>query len=259
MAYLVLIVVAAGLGVYGYSRGALRFGLVLLPLIVASLILRVFGPVFYRIDGLRNAGLIWPGLLLAVVGLAGGGVLQFYSRKKLAKEIHKIDRIGGSLLGVVVSLVGVWLGCVYTVAAAAREARPVPGSATRLAHGLNASLVRWIPGVGAGSDALMHFLTVATAEEDVRRRAIEDLGFDNLFDLPEMRAVLADADIRAEVNAAARGSIPAIWRLQRNALVLKLCESEVIATTLDRRSLADLAEAVRAAKNEMPQSTRSDW
>ena len=75
MAYIIFFLVAVAFGGHGYWLGAKRFGLVLLPLLIASILLWLLGPWFYRIDALRNAGLVWPGLILSLTGLIGGGVL----------------------------------------------------------------------------------------------------------------------------------------------------------------------------------------
>lgn len=72
MAIGVLLIVAAAFGAYGCFRGALRFLLALLPLILASVLLWFLGPLLYRIDMLWNAGLVWPPAVLVILGVAIG-------------------------------------------------------------------------------------------------------------------------------------------------------------------------------------------
>ena len=249
MAIGALLIAAAALGVYGYFRGAVRLLLALLPLALASFLLWLLGPLFYRIDMLRSAGLIWPAFTLVFTGLAAGYVLQFGVRKKLPSKIHRADRIVGSVTDVLFALLVVWLGCVYVaVWSASRQGATSRGSAEKLARVLDAAVLQWIPAVGSGSTAMMELLEISTADEQVRRRALQELEFDRLLDLPQMRAVQHDAKTRKDIEAAAKGSILALWRLQKNPRILKLVENDEVRGALDSHSLDEIAEAVRELK-----------
>lgn len=251
MAYVVLVLVAGLFGAYGCWRGASRFGLAVLPLMLASLLLWLLGPVVYRIDALRHAGLIWPGLILAFVGVVGGYVLRAFVRMKLPKKPQRADRIGGSLIGLVIGVMAVWLGCVYVTTLSAKEgAAATDGAAARLARTLNGAAIRWIPGIGSGSDAMMNLMDIATAGEEARRRAVEKLGLERLAELPEMQAVMEDAVTKADIDEAATGSIFALLRLQSDPRVLKLLETKDVREVLNRRSLEEMAETVRRFKAE---------
>ncbi len=259
MAFVVLFVITAVLGAYGYMRGATRIGLALLPLLLASVFLWLFGPMFYRIDALRHAGLIWPGLILVSAGIIGGYIVQFFVRRKLPKKIHPVDRIGGSIISLILSLIVVWLGCAYFVVwSTSKQSDRAAGSASWLANALNTTVVTWIPGIGAGSDTMMNMMEIATAGEDIRRQAIEELGFDHLLDVPEMQAVFEDDETHADIQEAAKGSIAAVWRLQKSPYVLRLLESEEIAEVVNRRSLEDIAQAVRKAREARAEDQESD-
>lgn len=251
MAYVALVFVAGLFGLYGYWRGAARFGLALLPLLCASLLLWLLGPAFYRIDALRNAGLIWPGLLLAFVGVMGGYVVRALVRMKLPKKPRRADRVGGSVIGLVIAVIVVWLGCVYVTALSARdEDAPTDSSAAQLARTLNNAAIRWIPGIGAGSDAMTNLMDIATAGEQARRRAVEQLGLDHLLELPEMQAVLDDAMTKAEIDKAAAGSVTALLRLQKDPRVLRLLETKDVTEVLNGQSLKEIAETVRRFKDQ---------
>lgn len=248
MAFVVLFLVAAVLGTYGYSRGALRLGLALAPLLFGSVLVWLLGPMFYRFDALRNLGLVWPGLILCLTGAGGGYIVQFSCRKKLPKKLRRADRVGGVVVGLFVCLIVVWLGCVYSVVlSASNQPGGNSGSAGRLADALNTAVVRWIPGPGAGSDAMMNMMEIATADEHVRRKVIEDFRLNRLLDLPQMQAVLNDAKTQSDVQAAAKGSIMAVWRLQKDPHILELLASDEIAEALSARSLEDIAGALREA------------
>lgn len=249
MAIGVLLIVAAAFGAYGYFRGGLRFLLALLPLILASFLLWLLGPLLYRIDVLRSVGLVWPPAVLVILGVVVGYVLQFVGKKKLPSKIHIADRIGGSVLGVLISLIVVWLGCVYVaVWSASRDSDTGSGSAARLARVLDSAVLRWVPIVGSGSRSMTGLMEISTADEEVRRRALQELGFDRLLDDPQMRAVLDDPEIRQDIEAAAKGSMAALWRLQKSPKILQLVESEEIREVIDRHSLDEIVEAVRRSK-----------
>jgi hypothetical protein len=246
-----LAVVAGLFGLYGYWRGASRFGLALVPLLLASLLLWLLGPSVYRIDALRNAGLIWPGLLLTFVGIIGGYVLRAFLRMKLPKKPVRADRLGGSLIGIVIAVIVVWLGCVSVTALSAKDGdAQTDSSAAQLARTLNNTAIRWIPGIGSGSEAMTNLMDIATASVDARRHAIESLGLDQLADLPEMQAVMENTVTKADVDEAAGGSVTALLRLQKDPRVLKLLESKDVSEILNRHSLEEIAETVRQFKKE---------
>jgi len=251
MAYVMLAAVAGLFGLYGYWRGASRFGLALVPLLFASLLLWLLGPSFYRIDALRNAGLIWPGMLLTLIGIIGGYVLRAFLRMKLPKKPGRADRVGGSLIGIVIAVIVVWLGCVYVTALSAKDGNaPADSSAAQLARTLNNTAIRWIPGIGTGSDAMTNLMDIATAGEDARRHAVESLGLGRLAELPETRAVMENAVTKADVDEAAGGSVTALLRLQKDPRVLKLLESKDVSEILNRQTLEEIAETVRRFKKE---------
>lgn len=252
MAIGVLFIVAAAFGAYGCFRGAFRFLLALLPLILGSVLLWLLGPLLYRIDMLRNAGLMWPPAVLVILGVAVGYVLRFIGRKKLPKKIHLADRIGGSALGLLLSLIVVWLGCVYvTVWSSSQDGERDSGSTARLARALDSAVLRWIPVVGSGSRSMTGLMEISTADEEVRRRALKELGFDRLLDDPQMRAVLDDPETMQDIEAAAKGSIPALWRLQKSPQILQLVESESTREAIDSHSLEAIIEAVRRSKQDI--------
>jgi len=189
--------------------------------------------------------------VLVTLGAGIGGVLLVVCKKELSKKIRRADRIGGCILGVLLSVAVVWLGCVYvTVWSATRDGDKGDGSAARLAHVLDSVFLRWIPVVGSGSSAVMDLLEISTADDEVRQRALQDLGFDRLLDVPQVRAVLDAPEIQEEVEAAAGGSIPAMWRLQKNPKILELVESEEFREAIDSYSLDEIVEAVRKSKQQ---------
>ena len=69
MIIVLFILTTAAMGAFGYYRGATRLCLTLFPMLFTSLLLWLLGPMCYRIDSLRNAGLFWPGMILIVIGV----------------------------------------------------------------------------------------------------------------------------------------------------------------------------------------------
>ena len=74
---------------------------------------------------------------------------------------------------------------------------------------------------------------------------------------PEVRAVADDAETAGDIRSASSGNLAALWRLQKNPLILQLVETREIQALLDRRTLADLAEAVRSAREALARD--DDW
>ncbi|MGD2111437.1 MAG: CvpA family protein [Phycisphaerae bacterium] len=251
MAYISLALVAGLFGVYGYWRGASRFGLALVPLIFASLLAWLLGPVMYRVDSLRNLGLIWPGLMLVFAGLIGGYVVRALLRMKLKKKLHPADRVGGSLIGIVIGVIVVWLGCVVVTTVSAKGGGGSnAGSAADLARTLNKTAIRWIPGVGTGSDTLTDLMDIAAAGDDARRRAVEELGLDRLSHLPEMQAVVEDSVTQADIDKAAGGSVTALLRLQKDPRILRLLETQDVREFMRDQSIGEIADTIRRYQDE---------
>lgn len=249
MAIIIFIFTAAALGSYGYIRGAIRFCLTLLPALLTSFIVLFFGPTLYRIDSLRKAGLIWPGLILLFVSVCGGYILQYFTRKIAPKTLHQADRIGGVALGLFLSINVVWLGCVYFVVwSTSNQPNREPDSTDWLANTLHTSVIQWVPILNTGCDTILNITEFATTNKSVRRQAIKSLGLNKLVDIPQIQALLEDKDTQADIQAAAKGDMYAIWRLQQNPLVLDLFETKEITEMISGISIDDISRAVREAK-----------
>lgn len=249
MAIIVFILITAALGTYGYIRGAIRFCLTLLPGLFTSALVLFFCTTLYQIDSLRKAGLIWPGLILMLVSACGGYILQYFARKIVPKTQYQVDRIGGVAIGLLLSIIMVWLGCVYFVIwSTSNQPKREPGSADWLADTLHTSVIQWIPLLNTGSDIMMDMTELATTNKSVRRQAIKSLGLDKLVDIPQIRALLEDKQTQADIQAASKGDIYAIWRLQQNPLVMELFETEEITDMISGISFDDVSKAVREAK-----------
>ncbi|NOG52909.1 MAG: hypothetical protein HND57_01035 [Planctomycetes bacterium] len=248
MAYVIMFLVMVGFGGLGYWRGGLRLGLGLLPLVCATVLLWLFGGIAYRIDAFRNIGLVWPGLILMLLGLAAGYTGQFFLRRKLPKDRHQYDRIAGAAVGVFMAVVITWLGTVYYWVYQVSKQHDVSSTTTGLARTLNGGFVRWIPGVGNGSDAMMVLVDIASADEGVQQMVIADLGLDELRDLPEMQEVLNDAEIVDAIERMQNGNVFAFMTLQKHPLVLGLAENPDFMAAVERLSLKDIAESIRYAE-----------
>jgi hypothetical protein len=249
MPYFFLVLAAGAFGAFGYWRGGLRLGLTLTPLILASLLLWLFGRLLYRFEVFTGGGLIWPALILLLVGVAGGYAIQFFARKKLPKQPPRADRIVGSVVGVFLAIVLVWLSCVYIAVRSASEGYAVEtSSSARAAKTLNTGMVRWVPGLGGMGDMLTMLMELSAADDPTKQRAVEELRLHDLLDIEPMERFLNDASSIDDIEAATHGSLAAIWRLQKNPLLLDVARSPEMQEALKHLSLADVAEAVRRAQ-----------
>jgi len=247
---ILFILAVGGLAALGWWRGGSRLGLALAPLLLCSVFLWLAGGIAYQIDMMRNLGLVWPALFLIIPGLIGGYLLRYWLRKKLPKDPPRTDRIIGAGVGVLLGVMITWLGLVYqTVIVASRQGTPSSFS-MGMARTLNNGVVRWIPGVGAGSTAVMDLVDIATAPDQVREQVVQDLNLDSLRDVPEMQAIIEDPDIRAEIESIQRGNILALWRLQKDQRILALFNNREVRDVLDRVSLDDIADAINRAESQ---------
>lgn len=258
MAYLALFIAIVALGAVGWWRGGIRMGLGILPLLLASVLMWLLGGMVYGWTVRSHSGLLWPGLVLLASGLIVGYAVQFAVRRAIKnKPVPTWDHIAGSVVGVIMAVVLVWVGSVYFAIKAASEHRAA-GSSEDVARMLNAGVVQWIPGLGAGSSALMSLKDIATASDAVRERVARDMGLDKLSETPAMQAVLRDEQTIGDVEALGGGDITAVLRLQSNPLIIELFDSPDIKEILGRVSLAQIAEAVRRAQEEEAEARHSD-
>ncbi len=251
MVYMMLLLSLLFFGAYGYWRGAIRYLLLIAPFFLASLFAWFAGPMLFRIDSLRHAGLFWPLFIPMWIGFTAGVVPQFLLNKKLPQAIGPRDRGWGIAVGAFVSFFVVWLGCISVIMRTANDPTHQPGGSTLfVAKGLNSAVVQWIPGVGSGSDTLMNLVEISTAPPKVREAVIQEMRMEDILEHPIMQEVLLDDDLQQEVKAAASGSIGALWRLQTNPSILKIFDSPELMEAFGRYSLDDIADAVRTKNAE---------
>lgn len=246
-AVLLFLIAVGGMVGVGYWRGGSRIGLALAPLLICSVLLWIAGGIVYQIDFMRNFGLVWPALFLIIPGLVGGYALKFWLKKKLSEKPSDRDRIIGGVIGFFMGIVITWLGLVYQTVWSASRSGEVSALNQGMARTLNNGVVRWIPGIGAGSSAVMDLMDIATAEKDVQQRAIQDLELDKLTEIPAMQAILNDEDILDQIESIQRGNLLALWSLQKNKQILALFEDPQMREAMEGISLEDLAEAVEKA------------
>ncbi len=249
MTYLVLVIVACGMGAWGYWRGGLRVLVRMAPLLMASVLCWLFSGWLYRSEFITSSGLAWPFILPTVIGVAGGYVLQFFVRKKLPKNPHRVDRIAGATICTLMAVVMVWLGSLFFALRGSAAAGMLTADDTGPARMLNSAIVRWIPAVGTGSDSLMSVVEIASADETVRQKAVDNLKIDHLLGSETFLKMKDDAATYDDLVAASNGSLLALWRLQKNPLVYDFYKSSEMQDVLARLTLADIAQAVRDAKN----------
>ncbi len=249
-ATLLFLIAVGGMVALGAWKGGARLGLALAPLLICSIFLWIGGSIAYQITFMRNWGLVWPALFLIIPGLVGGYALKYWLKKKLPETPHRTDRIIGGGVGLIMGVTLTWLGLVYHTVWTASKEGDLSAFNQGMARTLNNGIVRWIPGIGAGSESVMNLVDIATADKQVQRKAIEDLGLDKLTDIPEMQAILDDPEIREKIESVQRGNILALWDLQKNPSILALMENPELQAAIKDLSIEDLADAVNTSDDE---------
>jgi len=251
MAYIIFLFVLAGFTALGWWQGGLRLLLWLTPLLLASFLIWVFAGILYRIDFLVGFGLVWPAAIPLVLGFAGGGFIRHYGKKKLPEKTHQYDRIGGAVFGVFVAVVVTWLGTVFFWMNAISNQNQASQATMDLARSLNGGVVRWIPGIGAGSQSMTEMIQIASASDEARQRAVEKLGIVDLMEHPDIRKVVDDPEIQATIESIGNLNIAALWRLQSDDRIIALFETPEIQDVVKRISLSDINDAIDESEKEI--------
>ncbi|HEB61353.1 MAG TPA: hypothetical protein ENJ06_05960 [Phycisphaeraceae bacterium] len=252
---MIFIPAAAGLTFRGWRRGGMRLGLLLVPLICMGLSVRWLGPLLFRLNVHHLLGLLGTGLTAAILGLVVGEVVYFLLRKRLpvGEERNQTDRYFGVAVGLLLSLLLAWTGStIMQIRAAERYLATgdlqTGAKRSAFAGAVQRGLVSWIPGVGGFTRDIDLLIEFTTASQEARRQALRKLELDRLSELPQLQAVADDDRTVRDIEAAQRGNIAAILRLQHNPLIIDLVETPQMRRALDRVTLRQLTEEVRKAE-----------
>ncbi len=259
----ILLLVLAGLGYLGYRIGGIRLALALLPLILAGFTVRWLGPLFFWMGLHRGLGLLGLIGVALLIGLVLGEVARFLiKRKYLSKEKdrHRLDRIAGVVLGAILATCSVWTGVTLhrTLITRQQQATGEFGGQRSgldvLGSVLGSGVARVLPGAGSFAKDVNLLVELASAPPVAREQAVRDLELHKLRDLPELQAIQADDRTVADVEAAQRGSLVALFRLQQNRLVLDLVETDEMQRALQHVTLERLIERTRVHTQGAEQS-----
>ncbi len=250
----ILLSVLTAFGYLGYRLGGIRLALGLLPLVLAGFAVQWLGPLFFRLDLHRSLGLLGAIGAAIVIGLVLGEALRFLIKKKLLsrdKERHQADRIAGVVLGAVIALCTAWTGITLHRTLIARQQQTTGSFAAersgldRLGSALGTGVAHLLPGAGTYARDVNLLVELAGAPPAAREQAVRDLDLDKLRDLPELKAIQADARTIRDVEAAQQGNFVAVLRLQQNRLIIDLIETEEMQRALKHVTLQRLLERVR--------------
>ncbi len=251
MAYFIFLFILAGFTAFGWWQGGLRLLLWFTPLLLASILIWLFAGILYRIDFLVGFGLVWPAAIPLVLGFIGGGFIRHYGKKKLPEDKHQYDRIGGAIFGVFLAIVVTWLGAVFFWMNAISNQNDASQATIGLARSLNGGVVRWIPGIGAGSSTMTEMIEIASASDEARERAVEKLGIADLMEHPDVRNVVDDPEIQATIESVGKLNIAALWRLQSDDRIIALFDVPEIQDAVKRISLSDINDAIEESEKEI--------
>lgn len=261
--------------VLGYRVGARRILLSIWTALYGSAagIMTVF-------VGLR-AGWFWPfGLLTPVLlGLLGGLIVRRIARRRLEGISLRVGGAGragravGALLGAGGGVSAV--SCLWLLAALANAAftQPMSGAVADPGAGEAASafeallrtahrgFVRHLPLVGSWGDEVEALTSILKSDAELRAQLAIDGGWERLAELSSLQAIIRDQATLQDIESVAEGEVLALYRLQRNPLILDFfAEPEVQKLLLETRpsTLASRLAALEARRGTTS-SGRRGW
>lgn len=250
--------------VLGYRAGARRILLSIWTALYGSAagIMMVF-------VGLR-AGWFWPfGLLTPVLlGLLGGLTVRRFARRRLEgvslrAGAGRAGRAMGALLGAGGGVSAV--SCLWLLAALANAAftQPMSGAVAdpgageaesafeALLRTANRGFVRHLPLVGYWGDEVEALTAILKCDAELRAQLAMNGGWERLAELSSLQAIIRDQATLQDIQSVAEGEVLALYRLQRNPLILDFfAEPEVQKLLLETRpsTLARQLEALEAQR-----------
>jgi len=169
-------------------------------------------------------------------------------------------RTAGALLGAAGGLTlatAFWLLFLMARGSATPEpesASPAPGPSERrgFVEGLvkltNRGVVRHLPLIGPLGDELEAVCFILNTDPAIRAELARTPRWKRLLDLPTLLPILEDETIAEELDRVRRGNVLALYRLQRNPLILAFCEEEAVREFIEEvrpsliaRQLAEIA------------------
>ncbi|MEM7205202.1 MAG: sulfite exporter TauE/SafE family protein [Planctomycetota bacterium] len=119
----------------------------------------------------------------------------------------------------------------------------------RVAH---RGLVTHLPYVGPLGDEADALLSILAAEPAAQRRLAAHRGWHALVELPQMRAVLNDPAIQADIAQLRQGSITPLYRLQRHPRILALFAAPDLEAHIEGLRPTALIRELRAVASDLP-------
>jgi hypothetical protein len=177
---------------------------------------------------------------------------------------RRVFHAGGAALGAVAGTAfaaSLWLGAALANGALpAQSSRgqlgqaPVAGNVAsavktllRTAHH---GFVRHVPILGPLGDEVEALTLILNADSRVREQLARAAGLDRLAELPSLTAIFDDPATLGEVEGVRGGSLAAIYRLQRNPLILAFFEEPEVQKLILELRPSDLARRLEALEAE---------
>lgn len=210
-----------------------------------------FGLLTSIIAGIAASAAIW-----AAVTLLGGAIARRSRPAGSGLRRCRLDRAAGAAIG---GAGGLFVGaCVWLVLFLVEGLMVSPepkedavgalGGTTwmrSLSRTANRGFVRHLPVVGSLGDELEATVIILNSDLHAQRELARKRGLDGLAELPSFKAIVENQRILDEIDSAGRGDLPALYRLQRNPLILAFFAEEKV-----QEAIAGLRPSVLAREIE---------
>lgn len=171
--------------------------------------------------------------------------------KRIVTPSRQLNGFAGAGIGVAVSLVFCPLLLrVESQPSRARTTNPTPASAPlepRTALGefariVNVGFVRHVPIAGDMSAELVAIASILDQPLETRKQFAIAKRWDSLAELPSFVAIVENKELIADIDAAADGSLLALYRLQKHPLVLEFAREEELQSIVSQFDAQEIAK-----------------
>jgi MFS family permease len=210
------------------------------------------------------AGLVTP----VLIGLAAAVLARAVIRRATAGEGKPrapsiAGRGAGALFGAASGFavaVSVWLLLFLFCAVAAAPPAADPQRSNREPSGLaragnvfqalvqtaNRGFVRHLPVIGPLEEEVEALAYILRADPRVRAELARQARWDGLSELPSLQAIVDDRATMADIDRVGRGNLAALYRLQKNPLIIAFCREAPVQKLLRETRPTLLAKELAA-------------
>ncbi len=209
-----------------------------------------------------DANWYWPlGLMTPVIASSIAATIalllasRLFGTKPQAIPMARANRAIGGFVGTTLGAsvaIAAWLLLPLCVATPARpgqskttDAQAAIADLCTIAH---RGFLRHLPLVGDASDEVQALLQILKADAEDHRRIVDAFDLEGIRDLPEMQTALNDAGVQRELDRLRRGSLLALFHLQRHPLILAIAECNDVSERFGELLPTRIVAALHAGK-----------